>query len=390
MDAALSAAWRGPRGSNPLVGAALLDQDGRVLHRGFHRGAGTEHAEVDVLSQARKSRADLSRTTLLVTLEPCNHQGRTGPCSHAVLESGIPRLIYATADTTPAASGGAAYLRSHGVEVRSGLRAEPALELNHRWTAAQRAGRPFVTVKTAQSLDGRIAAVDGTSQWITGAEARAHAHGVRGRVDAIVAGTGTILTDDPRLTVRGASAPAPATLTGERGAPAGNAPAGDTHATAGTVAPAPLRVAMGLREVPAAARVRGEDGRFRQVRSRDPHEVLRALTAEGVRHVLIEGGSEIVGAFLAADLTDELIVYQAPVLLGAGQPAYPDLGVTTLAQARRFLPDPSDGGAVQRLGSDLLWHLQPAPNAPTAPPGNDGPPGPAGHRIAHHDRASES
>lgn len=341
MEAALAAALGAPRGANPLVGAAILGEDGALLHVGHHRGAGTPHAEVDVMRQARAAGTDLSRVTLLVTLEPCRHQGRTGPCAQAIVEAGIPRVIHAVVDPTETAHGGAAYLRDHGVSVRSGLLEDRAVELNHRWIRAQQQRRPFVTVKTAQSLDGRIAAADGSSQWITGATAREHAHGIRARVDAILAGTQTVLDDDPRLTVRGQH--------------------GGEHA------PAPLRVVMGLREIPRTARIRGRDGRFRHLRTRDPRAALEALWDEGVRHVLVEGGAGVLGAFLAADLADELVIYQAPMVLGAGRPAYPDLGVTTLGEAFRFGPDASDGGPVHQVGADLLWHLQPTSTLRSTP-----------------------
>lgn len=344
MDLALAAALRGHRGANPLVGAAILGEDGRVLHVGHHRGAGTPHAEVDAIDQALDAGTDLTRCTMVVTLEPCNHTGRTGPCAEAVVEAGIPRLVHAVADPTENASGGAARLHAAGIQVHSGLRGERAEQLNHRWTRAQGESRPFVTVKTAQTLDARIAAADGTSTWITNEESRAHAHGVRARVDAIVVGTTTVLTDDPRLTVR---------------TPAGDQARGDQNTSS------PLRVVMGHRDVPTAARVRGADGRFRHLRTHDPAVLLTELYEEGVRHVLVEGGATVVGAFLAADLADEVLVYQAPLILGAGRPSYPDLGIQTLSEALKFLPDESDGGSLRRLGSDVLWHLQPVPEART-------------------------
>lgn len=342
MRAALDAARLGPRGANPLVGAVVVGPDDRVLHVGHHRGAGTPHAEVDAIRQAQAAGTDLQACSMVVTLEPCNHTGRTGPCAQAILAAGIPRVVHAAQDTT-AASGGAATLRAAGVQVEDGLMADQATELNHRWIMAQEQRRPFVTVKTAQTLDGRIAAADGTSQWITGAAAREHAHSIRARVEAIVVGTGTVLADDPRLTVRHQAAAAPDA----------------------TPDPALLRVAMGHRCVPAAARMRGTDGRFRHLNTRDPRAALTQLYDDGVRHALVEGGATVVGAFLEADLADELTIYQAPIILGAGRSSFPNLGIHTLGQARRYRADVSDGGALHHLGDDLLWHLEPQPHTLT-------------------------
>ena len=335
MRAALHAAARGPRGANPLVGAVLVDASGRILHEGHHRGAGTPHAEVDVLQRAAAAGTDLRGTTLYVSLEPCDHWGRTGPCSRAIVAAGVPRVVYGAPDRTTAAAGGARTMRAAGVEVRPGPLADEAEALNDRWAETMRAQRPFVTLKVAQSLDARIAAADGTSQWITSSSAREHGHDLRALADAVLVGTGTVLADDPRLTAR----------TGEGAVPARQ----------------PLRVAMGLRPVPERARVRGDDGLFRQVLTHDPHAALAELYDAGVRHVLVEGGAGVAAAFLRADLVDELALYQAPLLLGAGRPAFEDLGVGTLADASRWRLDPAGGGPVRRLGPDLWLHLRPAP-----------------------------
>ncbi|MEE1620144.1 bifunctional diaminohydroxyphosphoribosylaminopyrimidine deaminase/5-amino-6-(5-phosphoribosylamino)uracil reductase RibD [Zafaria sp. J156] len=337
---ALDEAARGVRGANPLVGAVVLDGAGTVLATGHHRGAGTPHAEADALTRlGRLGPAAAAEATMLVTLEPCNHTGRTGPCSTAIAESGIGRVVYAVADPTAEAAGGAAALRARGIEAVDGARLDPAWaaaarELNRRWFAARREGRPFTSLHLAQTLDGRIAAADGSSQWITGSASRAHSHALRGRVDAIVAGTGTVLADDPRLTAR---------------TPDGR----DAEHQ-------PLRVVMGRRPVPARAAVRG-DGHWLQLATHDPREVLAELGSRGHGHVLIEGGAAIATAFLAAGLVDEVWAYQAPLLLGAGRGAVGPLGVDTLDAALRFLPDDAGGAAVQRLGTDVVLHLLPAP-----------------------------
>jgi len=343
MELALAEAGRGVRGANPLVGAVVLGPDGTVRAVGHHRGAGTPHAEAAALAALGPvDPAEAARLTMVVTLEPCNHTGRTGPCAGAIAAAGIGRVVYATADGTDRAGGGARFLAGRGTEVACGLLGERARELNHRWFAARAARRPFTTLHLAQTLDGRIAAADGTSQWITGPAARSHSHGVRARAEAILAGTGTVLADNPRLTARNADGTAAARQ--------------------------PRRVVMGRREVPADAAVRG-DGNWTQLSTHDPSEALAALAAEGTDHVMIEGGAAVATAFLAADLVDELWLYQAPLFLGAGRPAVGDLGIGTLADARRWRLDDAGGPAHQRLGDDVALHLEPAPapahNAPT-------------------------
>jgi diaminohydroxyphosphoribosylaminopyrimidine deaminase/5-amino-6-(5-phosphoribosylamino)uracil reductase len=335
MELALRAAGLGVRGANPLVGAAIIDPRGDVVSTGYHRGAGTPHAEVDALANVPSGReAELADCTMLVTLEPCNHRGRTGPCSGAIVEAGIGSLVYAAADPTHEAAGGAQRLAAAGVAVRTGLMPQPAQELNHRWFRARRENRPFTTLHIAQTVDGLIAAADGTSQWITGEEARADSHGIRSRADAIIAGNGTIAADNPRLTARD---PAGAETPGQ-----------------------PLRVVMGRRKVPADAAVRGTDGRFLQLATHDPAEVLAELAGRGVGHAMIEGGATIASAFLRADLVDELVLYLAPLMLGAGTRAVADLGIGTLADAGRWRWD-SAGGSARTLGADLRLHLEPLP-----------------------------
>ena len=333
MDTALEAALQGPRGANPLVGAVVVGPDGRQLATGYHRGAGTAHAEADAIAAAVSAGVDLHGSTMVVTLEPCNHVGRTGPCAQAIIDAGIANVVYAVDDPHDPAAGGAATLRAAGVSVRSGLAAERALELNRRWFQAVDAKRPFVTLHIAQTLDSRIAAEDGTSQWISSPESLADNHGIRNRIDAILVGTQTVLVDNPRLTARDANGDA----TGNQ----------------------PLRAVMGLRDVPADAAVRGDDGKVLHLPTRDPREALAMLFAAGTRHVMVEGGSRILSAFLAEGLVDELIVYLAPTLLGSGTPALNGLGIGTLAEAQRWEWDAASGGAVQFLGRDLRLHLLP-------------------------------
>ncbi|MBT2596929.1 bifunctional diaminohydroxyphosphoribosylaminopyrimidine deaminase/5-amino-6-(5-phosphoribosylamino)uracil reductase RibD [Arthrobacter sp. ISL-72] len=340
MEAALEAALQGPRGANPLVGAVVVGSDGQPLVTGYHRGAGTAHAEADAIAQARMKGIGLAGSTMVVTLEPCNHCGRTGPCAQAIIDAGISSVVYAVDDPHDPAAGGAATLRAAGVSVRSGLSARAAFELNRRWFEAVLAQRPFVTLHIAQTLDSRIAAADGTSQWISSPESLADNHALRGRVDAILVGTQTLLVDNPRLTARDAS-----------GEPSGHQP---------------LRAVMGLRGIPDDAAIHGDDGRVLHLPTRDPHEALKQLFSAGVRHLMVEGGSSILSAFLAAGVVDELIIYLAPTLLGSGTAALGDLGITTLADAQGWDWDHASGGAVQTLGRDLRLHLFPRNPEPAA------------------------
>ena len=331
MRRALEIARRGPRGVNPQVGAVLLSPSGEVLAEGWHQGAGTPHAEVDALSRLEPGAA--RGATAVVTLEPCNHTGRTGPCSEALIAAGVARVVYAVADPGDHSSGGAARLRAAGVEVESGLLEDEASALLDSWLTVQRLGRPHVTVKWAQSLDGRAAAADGTSQWITGPAARADVHARRAAADAIVAGTGTVLADDPALTAR---------------------------ADDGTLLPhQPVPVVVGTRPVPEAAALRRHPHAYLQYPGDSLPAMLEDLRTRGVQRVFVEGGPALASSFLREGLVDELLVYIAPVLLGGDRLALTDVGVATIADARRLAV-----ASVTPLGDDLLLALRPAPQTP--------------------------
>lgn len=334
MERALALAARSPLAdANPRVGCVLVTADGRTVSEGWHRGAGTPHAEVVAL---RAAGPDAAGSTAYVTLEPCNHQGRTCPCTQALLEAGVRRVVYAQADPNPTASGGAATLSRSGVEVLGGVRAAEAAHLNEAWTFSVTRGRPFVTWKVAATLDGRTAAADGTSAWITGQPARLDVHRLRSRCGAIVVGTGTVLADDPRLTVR--------------------RPDGSTAARQ------PVRVVVGRRPIPATAKVLSPEAPTMQLRD-DPAGVLAHLHDRGIHHVWLEGGATLAAAFIAAGLVDEVVAYLAPALLGSGTPLVGDLGIATLADAHRFaLLD------VTRLGDDVRLTLRPSSHPSQSPP----------------------
>lgn len=296
-----------PLGPNPRVGCVLLDADGAEVSEGYHRGAGTPHAEAAALAAA----GDRARgTTAVVTLEPCNHTGRTGPCAAALVDAGVARVVYAQPDPNRVAQGGTATLRAGGVDVAYGLLENEARHLNRAWTFALEHGRPFVTWKLATTLDGRSAAADGTSRWVSSPAARVDTHRLRGECDVMLVGTNTVAVDDPLLTVRD-----------PEGRPAPHQP---------------LRAVMGERELGADRRVLGPDAETVQLRTRDPHRALGLLFDRGRRHVFLEGGPTLAAAFLQAGLVDEVVGYVAPMLLGAGLSAVGDLGIATIGDALRL------------------------------------------------------
>lgn len=295
-----------PLGPNPRVGCVLLAEDGSEIAEGFHRGAGTPHAEAAALTAAGEAARG---ATAVVTLEPCNHTGRTGPCAQALIAAGVSRVVFAQPDPNPVAAGGAQTLREAGIAVELGLLEHESRQLNRAWTFAHEHGRPFVTWKFATTLDGRSAAADGSSRWISNAAARRDTHRLRAGCDAILVGTGTVLRDDPELTVRDAvDEPLPRELQ-------------------------PLRVVMGDRDVPAGARVLNDRAETVHLRTRDPHEVVAELHARGRQHLFLEGGPTVAAAFATAGLVDEVVTYIAPKLLGAGAAAVADLGIGSISEA---------------------------------------------------------
>lgn len=343
---ALAARALGQTSPNPVVGCVVLDASGEPVGEGYHAFAGAPHAEAVALAQAG---ARARGGTLVVTLEPCDHQGRTGPCSQAVLDAGVRRVLYAVADPT-AAGGGARRLAEAGVAVEPGLMAAEAERGNAEWLTYARRGRPHVTWKFAATLDGRSAAADGTSQWITGPAAREDVHRLRARCDAIVAGSGTVLADDPRLTVRGLDRPAshraPLRVVADARARTpltasvldGAAPtlvavaedAGDTAA---------LEARAAVTRLPRAA---GDTGGL------DLTALLSELRAREIVSVLLEGGPTLAGSFLERGLVDRVVAYVAPTLLGAGAAALGPAGVDTLARAHHL-----DIEEITTVGPDL-------------------------------------
>lgn len=331
---ALAATPGVPLGPNPRVGCVLLTPEGEVVAEGHHRGAGTPHAEADALSRAG---AAARGTTAVVTLEPCNHTGRTGPCSRALVDAGVSRVVFAQADPNPVATGGTQTLEAAGVEVVAGLMADEAAALNRAWAFGLAHGRPLVTWKFATSLDGRSAAADGSSRWISSVAARRDTHRLRAECDTVLVGTATAEADDPALTVRDAD----------------DRPLDHQ----------PLRAVMGLRELDAGLRVADGTAETVHLRTREPADALATLFARGQRHVFLEGGPTLAAAFLRAGLVDEVVTYVAPLLLGSGRAAVGDLGVTTLADGLRLVPT-----AVDVLGEGAETNVRLTLTPPTLTP----------------------
>ncbi|WP_411106577.1 bifunctional diaminohydroxyphosphoribosylaminopyrimidine deaminase/5-amino-6-(5-phosphoribosylamino)uracil reductase RibD [Streptomyces sp. cmx-4-9] len=349
----LAARGLGSTSPNPVVGCVITDAAGTVVGEGWHQRAGGPHAEVHAL---RAAGGAARGATAYVTLEPCNHTGRTGPCAQALVDAGISRVVYAVADPNQQASGGADTLRAAGVEAVGGLLAAEAEAGNAAWLTSVRLGRPHVTWKYAATLDGRSAAADGSSRWISSAESRADVHRLRAESDAVLVGSGTLRADDPHLAVRGIDG-----------------------------AVQPLRIALDTRaEVRPAARILdaaaptllvvAEDADTRHLPGVDVlrlplrqgrigvDDLLAALHARGTRSVLLEGGPALAGAFLEAGAVDRVIGYLAPALLGAGPAALADAGIGTVSAALRL-----DLTEAVRIGPDLRITAVPATAPAPAP-----------------------
>ena len=342
MERAVLLAGRGlgRTSPNPVVGCVILDRGGHVVGEGHHQQAGGPHAEVVALADAgERARGG----TAVVTLEPCRHTGRTGPCTRALVDAGITRVVVAVPDPTSEAGGGLAELRAAGLEVAEGVGREAAAHVNRAWLHSAGTGRPFVTWKSAATLDGRTAATDGTSRWITGAPARRAVHVLRAERDAVLVGTGTLRADDPHLAVRdlpGAPSPLRVVLDARAEVPLTARVLDDAADTLvvvaeGTDATRLSDAGVDVLAVPAA------DGL-------DLTSVLHGLQERGIRSVLLEGGARLAGAFVAADLVDEVVAHIAPALLGAGRPVLEDAGITTITEALRLTTTD-----VTRLGEDV-------------------------------------
>jgi diaminohydroxyphosphoribosylaminopyrimidine deaminase/5-amino-6-(5-phosphoribosylamino)uracil reductase len=343
MRRALALARRGwgQTAPNPMVGAVIV-REGGVIAEGYHRRYGAPHAEVEALQLAG---ARARGATMYVTLEPCAHHGKTPPCVDAILAAGVGRVVIATRDPNPVAAGGRERLTRAGIEVVVGVEEPRAREHNAIFLHTQTSRRAWVTLKLAMSIDGAIADADGRSRWITGAESQRAVHWLRAGHDAAGVGIGTAIADDPALTVRHVRSPRvpPTRIVFDREArlPLESTLVRTARETATLVVahqPAPARVrALRARGVPV-------------IDAPTLGEALVALRARDIRSVLVEGGARLAGALVESALVDRLIIFHAPVLLGAGAlPAFVFAAPAELQHARRFVPVER-----HRFGDDLM------------------------------------
>ena len=346
----LAAAALGTTNPNPAVGAVLLSRDGQVVASGATRPAGDAHAEIVALTAAGEQAAG---GTLVVTLEPCRHVGRTGPCTDAIVAAGVSRVVFAVSDPHSEAAGGAEALRAAGVDVEDGVLADEAASDLMPWLTAMRRRRPHVTWKYAATLDGRTAAADGTSRWITGEESRRDVHRLRAQSDAVVVGVGTVLADDTHLTVRDWPAsrqPLRVVVDGKARTPA------SAHILAGD---ARTLLAVGDDADPERVKpLRDTGAEVIELPRRDGLVDLSALMAALFEReqlvVLLEGGATLAASFVRQRLVDRVIGYHAPALLGAGPPVLGDAGIPTISSAVRLtVTDVSALGADVRITADI-------------------------------------
>ena len=330
---------------NPMVGAVVVRED-EIVGEGFHARAGEPHAEIIALSKA----ADKSKSaTLYVTLEPCNHHGRTPPCTNAIIAGGIKRVVAAVGDPNPEAARGAAKLRENGIEVEFGVLEIEARELNAAFLASFSLNRPWVTLKLAVSLDGAIADAKRSRGWLTGAQARTEVQRLRAISDGVAVGIATAIADDPLLTARMDPPPVaqPTRIVFDR-----HARLSALSALARTAREVPTIIVTTSRtKLPAGLANAGVEG----LPAYDVLDALKKLKALGIRSLLVEGGAGLAASVLAAECVDRLIIFQAPIVLGAGSlGAFSGIAPHDLANARRF-----HALRTQRFGDDVMTIYSP-------------------------------
>ena len=331
----LAARAEGRTAPNPLVGCVIVNKD-EIVGEGWHEGPGLDHAEISAL----KSAGDAARGgTAYVTLEPCNHRGRTGPCAEALIDAGLAEVIYAVADPNPLAAGGGARLEQAGIKVMRSEFEKEARALNRFWLHTLTENRPFVVAKFAASLDGKIATASGDSKWITGENSRARAHDLRRQVDAVIVGADTVIADDPSLTARSDKSETRHPLRIVLDSTARTSPGAKVYDRAGkgamlvTTAAAPENHLNRFREhgVEILTLDAGRKGRP------DLDALLNKLGARGFNGVMIEGGGAVLGSFFDAQLVDEVWAFIAPVIIGgAGKSPVAGDGVAAIADAFRL------------------------------------------------------
>ena len=293
---ALSEKGLGKTSPNPIVGAVIIDDAGNLIGEGFHdRMNSKDHAEVVAIANANQNGNKINGATIVVTLEPCNHSGSTGPCTQAIIDSGISAVVFAVNDPNSVASGGADTLRAAGIKVVEGVLKAEAAYANRAWLMKIKKNRPFFTWKVATTLDAKIAATDGTSKWITNETSRADVQVLRRHADAILVGTNTVITDDPHLIPRGDFD-------------------GYSHN--------PVRVICGEQDLPKDAQVFDSAAQTVVVKSKDLDLLVAELNKLEINQVFVEAGMTLASAMVDHCLMDELVMYQAPSLLGSGKPFF--------------------------------------------------------------------
>jgi diaminohydroxyphosphoribosylaminopyrimidine deaminase/5-amino-6-(5-phosphoribosylamino)uracil reductase len=287
---ALSEKGLGKTAPNPIVGAVIIDAQGNLISEGFHdRITNNDHAEVVAIKAAGNR---TQGATIVVTLEPCNHIGKTGPCTQAIIDADISTVVFAVNDPNAIASGGADKLRAAGITVIDGVLKEEAALANRAWLMKIKKNRPFFIWKVAATLDGKVAATDGTSKWISNETSRADVQTLRRQSDAILVGTNTVITDNPHLI------------------PRGNFPGYRSN---------PMRIICGEQELPSDANIFDDAATTKVVKTRDLDLLIEKLNESGINQVLVEAGPTLASAMLDHCLMDELVMYQAPSLLGSGK-----------------------------------------------------------------------
>ena len=302
----------GKTSPNPIVGAVITSAAGEFISEGFH--SGTKHAEVIAIAAAKEIPAG---SIIYVTLEPCNHQGKTPPCTQALIDAGIAKVIYAVADPNPIAAGGAEKLRNSGIEVVAGLLQSEAAFDNRGWLTKISMHRPRITWKIASTMDGKVATSDGSSKWITSELARADVALLRSQADAVITSTATVIADNPLLTSKG-------------------------------LGKNPVRIVMGEREIDSESQVLNSDAETVVIKSRNNQELISLSNERGFNQILVESGPTFGTALLKAGLIDEVVLYQAPTFFGSGTPSISDLGVATISQRLDF-----EIADVELVGADL-------------------------------------
>jgi diaminohydroxyphosphoribosylaminopyrimidine deaminase/5-amino-6-(5-phosphoribosylamino)uracil reductase len=304
---ALSEKGLGKCAPNPIVGAVILDASGKIVSEGFHdRMTSKDHAEVVAI----KSAGDQTKgATMVVTLEPCNHTGSTGPCTQAIIDCGISTVVFAVKDPNIVAAGGADALRAAGIKVVDGVLAKEASYANRAWLTKIEKIRPYFVWKVATTLDAKIAASDGTSKWISNEVSRKDVQRLRRESDAILVGTNTVIVDNPHLIPRG-----------EFSGFSSN----------------PIRIIFGVGNVPADSKVFDSAAETVQIKSRDLSELVSKLNEFNVNQVFVEAGTTLASAMVAGGILDELVIYQAPALLGSGKPFFADDSVSTIEDQMRL------------------------------------------------------